>query len=268
MRLIRRSVEILRKEGVAAFFISFKWYIFHRIRSVWYGLGSRRVCSICGWKGRKFEPFGVERRPDAACPECGSKERHRLLWEYLSEECSCISSAKVLYFAPVDGLEQQLREIESTTVTTTDLLQEDVDVRADITDLPFDDRDFDLIICSHVLEHVPDDDVAIKELYRVLTEDGKAIVLVPQDRERSDTYEDPEITTAQGRAEAFGQSDHVRWYGRDVEDILCPSGFRVSTIDYVEQLDDDYVNTYGLEESDKWIHSPTLIFRCSKDQSK
>ena len=270
MRLINRSFEILRQEGLLSFVYSVKQYIHyktnHRISAAWYGLGSGRVCSICGWEGSQFLPFGVEQRPDSACPKCGAKERHRLIWEYFSREYTYESGVDVLYFAPVDGLEQKLRDEESITVTTTDLMQPDVDFQADITELPFADGSFDIILCSHVLEHVPNDDLALKELYRVLRTDGEAIILVPQDRERKETYEDPTITTEEGREEAFGQSDHVRWYGRDVEEIISSAGFEVSTIDYVSQFDESYINKHRLRESNKWTHSPTRIFRCSKPE--
>ncbi|WP_254522234.1 class I SAM-dependent methyltransferase [Natrinema caseinilyticum] len=264
MNTINRSIEILREEGVASFINLAGTHILNRIRPVWYGLGSGRECSICGWKGSRFLPFGVENRPDAKCPHCSSKERHRLIWEYFSQEYMFEGSIDLLYFAPNKALEQRMRNKDSITVTTTDLMQEGVNVKADITELPFDDISFDIIICSHVLEHVPSDTIALKELYRVLRTGGEAIILVPQNRDRDKTYEDPSITTEEGREEAFGQSDHVRWYGRDVQEIISSAGFDVSIIDYIEQLDESYINRHRLRESDKWIHSPTRIFRCPK----
>lgn len=266
MRIIDRSSEILREEGLISFVYSVKQYLLRRVRSVYYELGSGRVCPICGWEGSQFLPFGVEQRPDSACPDCGSKERHRLMWEYLSREYPFHNGTDVLYFAPVDGLEQKLRNKIPINLTTTDLQQQDVNIPADIAELPFVDGSFDLIICSHVLEHVPNDYQALKELYRVLQTDGEAIILVPQDRERKETYNDPTITSERGRKKAFGQADHVRWYGTDVEEKISSAGFVVSTIDYLSQFDESYTNKYRLRESDKWIHSPSRIFRCSKPE--
>lgn len=241
--------------------------MFYRIYSAWYSLGSGRICPICGWEGHKFLSAGVEKRSDSLCPECDSKERHRLLWEYLSKESTFDSQLNVLYFAPVDGIEQKLRNVKLANVTTIDLMQEGVDIKSDISNLCLKNECFDLIICSHVLEHVPDDDAAIKELYRVLNQDGVAIILLPQDRGFSNTYEDSTITTKKRRKKEFGQSDHVRKYGMDVEDILSSPGFRVSTIDYIEQLDDDYIDKHGLKETSEWIYDRTLIFRCLKNPS-
>jgi ubiquinone/menaquinone biosynthesis C-methylase UbiE len=44
--------------------------------------------------------------------------------------------------------------------------------KADICDLPFEDNQYDVILCNHVLEHIPDDTKAMQELYRVLKPGG------------------------------------------------------------------------------------------------
>ena len=264
MRLISRSFEIIRQEGLRSFTCSAKTYVHHQLLGIKYSFGSGRVCSICGWEGSQFLPFGVEQRPDSACPKCGAKERHRLIWEYFVREFLNESHIDVLYFAPVDGLETKLKNQKSITVTTTDLIQSGVDVKADITQLPIADESFDVILCSHVLEHVPNDGLALEELYRVLQKNGVAIILVPQDRQRDETYQDLTITSDEARREAFGQRDHVRWYGRDVEEIISSTGFEVLTIDYTTKFDESYINKHRLRESDVWIHDSTQIFRCSK----
>ncbi len=51
--------------------------------------------------------------------------------------------------------------------------------RGNITRLPFADGSFDKVICSEVLEHIPDDHQAIGELVRVLKDDGILAVSVP-----------------------------------------------------------------------------------------
>jgi SAM-dependent methyltransferase len=52
-------------------------------------------------------------------------------------------------------------------------------VSADALELPFADETFDRIICSEVLEHIPDDQTAIGELARVLRPGGSIAVTVP-----------------------------------------------------------------------------------------
>lgn len=268
MRLLYRSIEIVREEGVISFLSSVRGSVLYRYRRYilknWYEFGSGRVCLICGWEGSKFLSYGVENRPDAVCPNCGAKERHRLVRDYFNKRINPNNSTDLLYFAPLEGLEQNLRHLDSTTVTTIDLTMEDVDINASITDLPFDDGSFDIVICSHVLEHIPNDELALTELYRILRPGGRALVLVPQDRGRDTTYEDPAITTEEGRKEAFGRGDHVRWYGRDVREKLASPGFEVTVNDYVAQLDDKYVEKRRLQEDGKWIHDHTLIFHCRK----
>jgi 2-polyprenyl-3-methyl-5-hydroxy-6-metoxy-1,4-benzoquinol methylase len=52
-------------------------------------------------------------------------------------------------------------------------------VHSDVEQLPFPDRSFDKVLCSHVLEHVLDDHAVVSEIYRVLKDDGRAILAVP-----------------------------------------------------------------------------------------
>ena len=102
-------------------------------------------------------------------------------------------------------------------------------VHADITQIPFVDDSFDVILCSHVLEHVPEDRQAMRELCRVLKPDGWALLLVPISSRRAETYEDATVVAPEDRERLFGQFDHVRIYGRDFKDRLEESGFHRET---------------------------------------
>ena len=97
----------------------------------------------------------------------------------------------------------------------------------DITNIKYPDASFDVIYCSHVLEHVQDDRKAMREFYRILNTDGWAILLVPIIAE--ETFEDPSIVEAEDRQRLFGQRDHVRRYGPDYVDRLRETGFIVET---------------------------------------
>lgn len=131
-------------------------------------------------------------------------------------------AGRVLHFAAEPALSRVLRERADEYVTTD--IEGEVDVSADIVDLPFEDGRWDVIVCSHVLEHVPDDDRAIRQLRRVLAPGGTAVVMVPRVSGRP-TDEDPTITSPGERARRFGQADHVRLYGDDLEDRLRRGGF-------------------------------------------
>lgn len=168
-------------------------------------------------------------RPNAKCPGCGSLERHRALWLYLRDRTTLLSgSADVLHMAPEPAIERALRAMRNVRYTAADLEPAHRGIlRADITALPFADSCFDLILCNHVLEHVPDDRAAMSELHRVLRPQGTAIIQNPVDDTRAATYEDPAVVTPADRRREFGQRDHVRVYGRDFRDRLVAAGFDI-----------------------------------------
>lgn len=188
--------------------------------------GNNRLCPVCGYRARVFLEIGVVPCQDARCPACNSLERHRLLWRYLQERTTFfqMTCAKMLHIAPEACLENRFRQQIGSGYLTGDLLNP-ADVKMDITDIQFPDNTFDVVCCSHVLEHVPDDRLAMQEFWRVLKPDGFAFLLVPITAER--TVEDPTITDPQERLRLFGQDDHVRRYGPDYVDRLRDAGFAV-----------------------------------------
>ncbi|GAK76898.1 glycosyltransferase [Nonlabens ulvanivorans] len=145
---------------------------------------------------------------------------------------------------------KRFRESETITYTTTDLLSPLADVKADICNLPFEDNSYDFILCNHVLEHIPDDETAMKELYRVLKPGGKAILQIPLENDRDVTFEDDSITDKEERARIFGQYDHVRVYGMDYFDRLRFIGFDVNAVDYTAHLSTDEVDKYRLAKGE------------------
>jgi len=134
--------------------------------------------------------------------------------------------------------------------TTTDLGSPLADVKADICKLPFDDNSFDIILCNHVLEHIPDDTKAMQELYRVLKVGGMGILQIPQDLARETTFEDDSITDKKERAKIFGQYDHVRVYGRDYFDKLRSIDFKVDEVDYTSTLTEEEITRYCLAKGE------------------
>jgi SAM-dependent methyltransferase len=115
----------------------------------------------------------------------------------------------------------------------------------DITDVPFKDDAFDLIICVHVLEHVADDRRAMREMARVLRPGGSAMILVPIVLEQP-TLEDPAINTPEERKRHYWQADHVRLYGGDFRDRLAEEGFDVTVDSWIRTLDRATLDRHGL----------------------
>ena len=207
------------------------------------------MCPVCASEFRRFLPRHL---PESVCPRCGSHERHRMLWLYLARERPDLLAGahSLLHFAPEPGIRRRLAAVSGLDYVTTDLDDRSVAVRADITALPFPDARFDALLCSHVLEHVPDDRRAMRELARVLAPGGWAIVLVPLDKGRSETLEDDAIDSPAGRLAAYWQADHVRLYGRDLADRLRDAGFEVTVDCFVTRLDPEAVARYALFPDD------------------
>lgn len=171
---------------------------------------------------RQLEPGG------RLCPHCGSYERTRQIWIYLNQEGVLKNSPRFLHFAPERGLVPRLREVLNGRYITVDLSMPNVDQREDITQLTFADDSFDFIYCSNVLEHVEDDRAAMGELFRVLAPGGIAVIQVPIKGQV--TYENPGITSPAERYKHFGQVDHVRFYGEDIQQRLEKAGFVVDLL--------------------------------------
>jgi SAM-dependent methyltransferase len=182
------------------------------------------------------------------CPRCGAQARHRALWLYLHERTHLFSSKglKVLHFAPERALGRALAGAPGIDYVSADLHDPAAMEQFDITDIPHPDGSFDVILCIHVLEHVDDDRRAMRELHRILAPNGFAIVLVPLDLARADTYEDPSITDPQERERAFWQADHLRLYGRDFPGRLREAGFDVTVDQWVRTLDPSTIQRHGL----------------------
>jgi len=207
---------------------------------------------IDGKSFKTFLPYGYgKQRLNVLSPSTLSLERHRLLWLYLKNETNFFSeNLKALHFAPEQCFLKRFRKLKNLDYTTTDLLSPIADVKADICDLPFEDNSYDVILCNHVLEHIPDDTKAMQELYRVMKPGGYGIFQIPQDLNRETTFEDETITDKAKRAKIFGQYDHVRVYGRDYFDKLRSIGFKVEEVDYTTQRNNTDVDKYRLAKGE------------------
>jgi SAM-dependent methyltransferase len=227
------------------------WYL--RARARFYR-GDAVYCPCCSGQFSRFLDVGNPPRP-AACPGCDSRERHRLLCLYLSERTNLFRDRlRVLHVAPEDCLQPMLSRLDNLEYISADLASPRAMVRMNLTDIRFPDDSFDVILCSHVLEHIDDDRKAMRELRRVLRPGGWAILQVPVDGSRDATYEDPSVTDPIDRERLFGQSDHVRVYGRDYPDRLREAGFVVDIVPYVQLQGSEAARDSGLDAREEVYH--------------
>lgn len=233
-----------------------KKYLRKIINLRYYGNG--RFCPLCNKSSNQFVPFGEPTREDASCPYCGALERQRLLWLFLKEKTNFFNNTqkKMLHVAPESCFEAKFREVLGQNYLTADLYAPNAMVKMDITDIQYPEHTFDVIYCSHVLEHVLDDIKAMSEFYRVLKPDGWAILLVPIFGKK--TYEDALIVEPKERLKAFGQFDHVRKYGLDYITRLREIGFKVDTTRVSDLVNDTHAVTMGLTPASG------IIFYCTK----
>ena len=186
-----------------------------------------RTCPICGYHG-VFISVGHPRRWDSRCPNCGSRERHRLVQLWITQGGSDkLAGKRILHFAPEKVVLRRMAGNER--YETADLKQSGVTHKVDITDTNLPDAAYDVVIANHVLEHIPNDRKAMRELFRLLRPGGLAVLTVPLNATRSTTYENLTVSSPANRQAHFGAPDHVRYYGLDFVDRLAEAGFQVET---------------------------------------
>lgn len=214
-------------------------------------------CPVCRSRFRAFLPAGLAGRANASCPSCGARERHRLQWLFLRDRSDLFHRPnRVLHMAPEPCLARHLAGKPGIQYVTADRDPASGAVCVDITSMAFADDSFDVILCSHVLEHIPDDASALAGLHRVLRPGGWAMLQVPLDDTRACTFEDPRVIEPADRERLFGQADHVRVYGRDYPDRLRAAGFQVHVDDFAYGLDAQLITRYAL--------LPEPVFVCRK----
>jgi SAM-dependent methyltransferase len=218
-------------------------------------LGTEYRCPVCGTGLRAFRPMWKSYWRDVevyqpihpaesmetlnleafTCPCCDAFDRDRLTAIYLENAFASFDrnrTYRLLEFAPGDALYKKLKSLPFIAYRSADLSRKTVDERVDMTDMAaYADGSLDVILCSHILEHIPDDRKAMRELRRVLKPEGFAIVLVPLVLGVDETHEDPSMDTPELRWKYFGMGDHVRQYGkRDFIERLEAAGLKVEQL--------------------------------------
>ncbi|MBT5438660.1 MAG: methyltransferase domain-containing protein [Flavobacteriales bacterium] len=215
-------------------------YIFKFFAPILYR-GNKVECPVCERSFSKFLSYGsnVAHRENVLCPYDLTLERHRLMWLYLTRKTDFFSaeSLKVLHIAPEQCFLTLFKKQKNLDYTTADLVSPIADIHFDLHDIPLEDNQYDVIFCNHVMEHVDDPIRCMSELNRVMKSGGWAIMQVPQDMSRAETYEDKSITSPEEREKHFWQKDHVRLFGKDYPSYLEKAGFKVEEFDLNTEFD-------------------------------
>ncbi len=237
---IRNSIHVLLKKAKSPFYY-----------------GKKFECNCCNTGFRKMLPKA--NRLNAECPYCGSLERTRLVLHYLKNETSIFKGRlKVLHFAPEPSLYSIISKVNLEYIDG-DIHHAYANHIVDITDIKYANDYFDLIICSHVIAHVPSEEKAIQELRRVLSPNGKAIVLTFINPDSFKTIDHDWIDTPELRKQHYGEPDCLRLHGGDFKNRLENTGLKVNQIDYRKKLGQDLMAKNVLGEGPReWI------FECRK----
>jgi len=227
--------------------------IFSRVRSLKYN-GTAVYCPNCERTFSKFLPnderfpildqlevVGQAYHEAGYCPRCFSADRDRLVMFYLNDHLRLFSPdckiQSMLHIAPEYCLHRRIASSNIPKYHTGNLYPWIAKEVIDITSIPHPDDSFDLFMANHVLEHVPDDEKALAEIYRILKPGGQAIIQVPLTYKESQTHEDKNALSwsDEEREKAFGQRDHVRIYAyEDYKTRISNAGFTVEPVDWQE----------------------------------
>lgn len=194
-----------------------------------------KKCACCGNENIVFQPlpnfyeeqkvkYGCTKKMCAeminkkeyTCPICYATDRERAYALWMQRELDQGESIKILDIAPSKPLGDFIkRNFPNSEYKTGDLFMEGVDYHLDIMNMKeIDSASIDFFICSHVLEHVKDDILAMKELKRILKNNGCGILVVPLDLNQKEIDEDPDLEDVGERWRRFGQDDHIRKYSK------------------------------------------------------
>ncbi|MEZ5146482.1 MAG: class I SAM-dependent methyltransferase [Bacteroidales bacterium] len=234
--------QLIKKIIPVAYHKQLKYAVLRKIY-----FGRKHYCNVCNSNISKWLPLGYDLPVirekqivgaglrEAMCPVCMSSDRIRLLYHFLQNKTTIFSNPnKLLHIAPEPSLEHLFINHKNIDYLTADLNPDEVMMQMDITRISFPENTFDAIMCNHVLEHIPDDQLAMSELFRVLEPGGWAILQVPFSKILDKTFENPEVKTPEERERVFGQTDHVRIYGNDYVDRLEKAGFTVNRYQWTE----------------------------------
>ena len=217
----------------------------YKITSIFY-LGNTYYCNSCNKSFRKFKSYGQTNRPNVRCPYCNALERERLMKFYFTDyfQKNKPEDISILHFAPKRSTKKLFKSFPKINYFAADINPNLGDYEVDICNIGFEDEKFDIIICSHVLAHIQDQNKAVEELRRVLHPDGFLLILSYVDNNKATTetvdLNSPDVTN-------FFQNDTVyRYHGLDFANYLASFDFDVEEFDYKKTFDKSIIEKYCL----------------------
>ena len=233
-------------------------------------LGRKKQCYICKKTFLKFKPYKngvyspfikelevIGSDPlNFGCYYCGAHDRERHLFMYFDKLkfWKLFKGKNVLHFAPEKHLRIKLKDLVKANYIQADLNPQNNEIyKIDITEISFPDMTFDFVICNHVLEHIPNDLKALKEIYRVLRTRGKAILQTPFSKMIQNSFEDPRINSDELRERFYGEIDHYRIYGIDFFQKLKSVGFKLNIIKNDELFSNEECYKFGVNPKEDLI---------------
>jgi len=184
------------------------------------------------YSSSNFETFNLD---NYFCPICWIPDKGRLIIAFLQTLELSSRNLSVLHLSPEIGIQKKLNKLFiNCNYRISDYGDEstlNIDIQKAIA------FKFDIIICSHILEHVDNDELALRNLYNSLNPNGMVLFLVPLHKEIDYTIQDVNIKSPLEKKETYGLEDHVRQYGTiDFQELLKANFelkiFQVSDLDY------------------------------------
>jgi SAM-dependent methyltransferase len=212
------------------------------------------ACNICD--GRIFGPgpsgrLSIDGHPPR-CVGCGSLERHRVARRIIDaiRLPDLFARYRLIRFSP-DPI------IVDEWFASAELSVYGGENSCNLEAIDRPDEAYDIILCSHVLEHVRDDARALRELVRVVSHAGFILLIVPRTETGSVTddwgFADPE------------KNFHYRGYGRDFDARITgivPNAY-VLAAEALDPVTGDGKRMHMLTKSafwrDRWLAATVLL---------
>jgi len=182
---------------------------------------------------------------------------YHLCQKYFLEK---VDPVKVLHMAPERSMYELLKGHPLVDYTCIDINPERYPyakgcLKQDALAMSFADGTFDVIISSHVIEHVPDAKAFIRESIRCLKRTGVFLLNFPVHAGKK-SFEDPSIIDGEKRYDVFGQWDHVRVLGDDYLEYLADEFYTMTIIKGEEIVSSDAIKQSVLSSSGFVVVTP------------